>query len=66
MHILKQMAIGTLFILPACTTSSEVIAVHQWSREEQIKIAREHNALPADSILRPVLDEWQALRAAAK
>lgn len=45
-----------------CSPSAPTYAVKQWTVPDQIEIAHERNALPADSILRPVLDEWERMR----
>lgn len=52
-----------LLLLAACTSPpSRPVAVKQWTREEQVQIAAEHNKLPPDSILRPVLEDWERMR----
>jgi hypothetical protein len=58
-----------LLMLASCASTSSCPPLpvpRDWTRAEQAQIAKEHNALPPDSILRAVLEEWVSLRAALK
>lgn len=47
-------------LFTGCSSGScPIYAVKRWTISEQEQIAAERNALPQDSILRPVLDEWE-------
>ncbi len=50
--------------LSACSGSSSPACPENkdWTKQEQIEIAKEHNALPANSILRGVLADYERVR----
>jgi len=58
-----------LLLLASCastTTCAPLPVPRNWTASEQIQIAKEHNALPPDDILRAVMDEWETTRRALK
>lgn len=60
---MKLTALLLVLLVCGCEACPPVyIPVKQWSKDEQAQIAAEHNKLQPDSILRPVLDEWEKLR----
>jgi hypothetical protein len=66
---MKIFYIIPLLLLASCASTSSCPPLpvpRDWTRAEQAQIAKEHNALPPDSILRAVLEEWVSLRAALK
>lgn len=68
------MAILAIFILAGCAwfapdpapVAITCVKVKTWSRADQNAIAEQYAALPADSLLRPVVREWIGLHKQAE
>ena len=61
----KLNLIGLTLLIAAtcsCTQCPALPITHDWTLAEQQQIAKERNALPPDSILLPVLEEWSLIR----
>jgi hypothetical protein len=61
-HLALILAIG----LCGCATCPPTPPIKEWTKAEQIQIATQRNELPANSILRPVLDDWERMRREAR
>lgn len=67
MSVSKTISFSLLLLLSACAQPNcPRIYVKQWSPREQDQIKKEMDQLPADSILKPVLMDYERLRLEAK
>ncbi len=60
------LALSALVLVSCSPCPTQTISVRQWSRQEQRQAAVEIKALPSDSILVPILEDYARLRREAQ
>jgi PBP1b-binding outer membrane lipoprotein LpoB len=69
MQLIKAISsLGLALLLVGCAGNDPAapVGVKRYTQAEQQQIAKEHNALPENDILRSVLDDWERMRRALR